>query len=101
MGAVTLPKEVALVRRICDMYARTRLTSADIARFGSVEDWRDQHSLTPDLQKHRSPGPERSLDWQLRLGARQAGEELGGPQSTSRSLRTYANKDDEDKVQHP
>jgi DNA invertase Pin-like site-specific DNA recombinase len=36
-------EEVALVRRICDMYARTRLSFADIARLGSVEDWRDHH----------------------------------------------------------
>ena len=33
--------EVDLVRRICDLYARTRLSFADIARLGSVEDWRD------------------------------------------------------------
>jgi hypothetical protein len=37
------PEEVALVRRICDMYARTGLSFADIARLGAVEDWRDHH----------------------------------------------------------
>jgi DNA invertase Pin-like site-specific DNA recombinase len=36
-------EEVELVRRICDMYARTRLSFSDIARLGSVEDWRDHH----------------------------------------------------------
>jgi hypothetical protein len=41
--ALAAPGEVALVGRICDMYARTRLTFADIARLGSVEDWNDHH----------------------------------------------------------
>ena len=34
-------EEVELVKRISDLYARTRLSFADIARLGSVEDWRD------------------------------------------------------------
>jgi DNA invertase Pin-like site-specific DNA recombinase len=34
-------EEVALVKRICDLYARTRLSFADISRLGAVEDWRD------------------------------------------------------------
>lgn len=34
-------EELTLVRRICDMYARTRLSFADIARLGSAENWRD------------------------------------------------------------
>ena len=33
--------EVELVKRICDMYARTRLSFTDISRLGSVEGWRD------------------------------------------------------------
>lgn len=33
--------EVALVRRICDMYTRTRLSLSDIAQLGKAEGWRD------------------------------------------------------------
>lgn len=34
-------EEIDLVKRICDLYARTRLSFTDIARLGSVEGWRD------------------------------------------------------------
>ena len=34
-------EEVELVKRICDLYARTRLSFTDISRLGSVEGWRD------------------------------------------------------------
>jgi hypothetical protein len=34
-------EEVELVKRICDMYARTRLSFTDIAQLGRVEGWRD------------------------------------------------------------
>lgn len=34
-------EEVELVKRICDMYARTRLSFSDISRLGSVEGWLD------------------------------------------------------------
>lgn len=35
------PEEVDLVKRICSLYANTRLTFADVARIGASEDWRD------------------------------------------------------------
>ena len=34
-------EEVGLVRRICELYTRTRLSFNDIARLGSAEGWRD------------------------------------------------------------
>ena len=34
-------EEVELVKRICELYARTRLSFTDISRLGSVEGWRD------------------------------------------------------------
>jgi DNA invertase Pin-like site-specific DNA recombinase len=34
-------EEVQLVKRICDLYARTRLSFTDISRLGRVEGWRD------------------------------------------------------------
>jgi len=34
-------EEVALVRRICEMFASTRLSFSDIARIGVAEGWRD------------------------------------------------------------
>jgi hypothetical protein len=39
-------EEIRLVRRICELYARTRLTFNDIARLGKAEGWRDHEGRT-------------------------------------------------------
>ena len=39
-------EEIRLVRRICELYTRTRLTFNDIARLGKAEGWRDHEGRT-------------------------------------------------------
>ena len=41
--ALAPQEEVELVKRICDLYAWTRLSFNDIARLGAVEGWREHH----------------------------------------------------------